>query len=109
MEFFDEQDFDPGTPPPPCPQDSHNKMNTNLRLIAAANSMTNSRQDTNSRRHYRNHHQSRDSSCDRGNSSGCQQAGNSSDDSESGDSRWVPRTRRSRSRSKSNERRFRGE
>lgn len=88
MEYFEEQaiSYEPSTPPPPCP-DSYSKMNTNLRLLA-----NNPDSPMNTKRPTR--------------SQGSTLSAQSSDESES-DNRWAPRSRRSRSRSKSSDRKFR--
>lgn len=85
MEFLEEQEFEPSTPPPPCPDSYNNRINSNLRLLANG-------QDSplNNRRPNR--------------SQGSTQSAQSSD-SES-DNRWAPRSRRSRSRSKSGDRKY---
>ncbi|XP_055853853.1 roundabout homolog 3-like [Episyrphus balteatus] len=124
MEFFEDQEFEPATPPPPCPPDAAaSKGNPNLRLLAAANGARHGADNGQlnlPRRIYRNHHGGSgtpgdSSSCERntnhnnGGGGPSQGGSNSSDDSESEGDRWAPRSRRSRSRSKSNERRFRGD
>lgn len=120
MEFFEDQEFEPSTPPPPCPDSSCGRINSNLRLLANNTNGANGNGNNcigngiggggggggGGRRCYRNA-QSRDTSCERNCGGGG--GNNSSDDSESGDNRWVPRQRRSRSRSKSGERKYRGD
>lgn len=114
MEFLDDQDFEPSTPPPPCP-DAYQRMNANLRLIGnMGGGGTDTTQSPNSqispinlRRPLRN-----------GTGGGAQSVHSS--DSES-DNRWAPTTssssgsvattagtrqRRSRSRSKSGDRKY---
>lgn len=168
MEFYDQQNYEPSTPPPPCPDISYNnKMNTNLRLLVN-NQMQQQQiqQDSpmNTKRINRNQQQNLTNGyniaqmqvpsmcngiimngvgncnnmnginnlmnglCNNGSNnigvasgggnrsggsnddrtgSGSTPSANSSDESESDNNRWAPRSRRSRSRSKSNDRKYR--
>lgn len=173
MEFYDDQNYEPSTPPPPCPDISYNnKLNTNLRLLV--NNQMNQQQDSpmNTKRINRNQQNltngyniaqmqtpsplcngiimngsncnnmngmnnlmnglgnngcngmmnggtcggrgvgggggnSGGGSSDDRNGSGSTPSANSSDESESDNNRWAPRSRRSRSRSKSSDRKYR--
>lgn len=94
MEFL-EDEFEPSTPPPPCP-DSYNstaasRTNSNLRIVNSDKQKPNQQMPTdhspiNGRRPSRN-------------LSGSNRSAQSSDESESDNNRWAPRTRRSRSKS----------
>lgn len=141
MEFYDEQNYEPSTPPPPCPDVSYNnKMNTNLRLL-----VNNQMQDSplNTKRINRNQN------CLGGNGMNCNggvgnivamnninitggggggpggvnggvigngvglisngslQSAESSEDSDGDSNIWAKSSRRSRSRSKSSDRKYR--
>lgn len=123
MEFLDDQDFEPSTPPPPCP-DPYQRMNANLRLLSNIGSDTPSSSSQispiNSRRPLRGGGGAGGGGG--GGNGGCGQNGTGtqsvhSSDSES-DNRWTPATlsstgsataarqRRSRSRSKSGDRKY---
>lgn len=126
MEFFEDQDYEPSTPPPPCP-DTHNKLNTNLRLLVNNQqniSPLNSQQRiTNTLRNQvicqngimANNTMGGGSLLGGtigvggvvGGNNNNSQSAQSSDDSESDNNRWAPRSRRSRSRSKSSDRKYR--
>lgn len=117
MEYLDDQEFEPSTPPPPCP-DPYNaaRLNSNLRLINSGNNLNHQQQQQAQSQHQHQQQQqtqqvlqsdqspvnSRRPSRNENNSN---RTALSSDESESDNSRWAPRTRRSRS--KSGDRKFR--
>ncbi|GAB0099022.1 hypothetical protein DMENIID0001_148420 [Sergentomyia squamirostris] len=97
MEFFEDQEFEPSTPPPPCPADAYTpKMTSNLRLIA--NGTLTEQQHNNGKRMTPRSHQG---------STTTTHSAHSSDEESESDNRWAPRSRRSRSRSKSGDRKYR--
>lgn len=102
MEFL-EDEFEPSTPPPPCP-DSYNssasRTNSNLRIMNSDSNFVNQQQP----KQQQNHQMPVDHSPINGrrpsrNISGNNRNAQSSDESESDNNRWAPRTRRSRSKS----------
>uniref|UniRef100_A0A1B0CVQ8 Neural cell adhesion molecule l1 n=2 Tax=Lutzomyia longipalpis TaxID=7200 RepID=A0A1B0CVQ8_LUTLO len=93
MEFFEDQEFEPSTPPPPCPSDAYaSKISANMRLIANGSVVEAGQLK---RPQPRSHQGS------------TTQSAHSSDDESESDNRWAPRSRRSRSRSKSGDRKYR--
>lgn len=102
MEFL-EDEFEPSTPPPPCP-DSYNstasRTNSNLRSVNSDSSFANQQHQ----QQQQNQQIPADQSPINGrrpsrNLSGSNRSAQSSDESESDNNRWAPRTRRSRSKS----------
>lgn len=96
--FLEEHDFEPSTPPPPCP-DSYgtnpSRKNSNLRLVNNGSSLIH-QQEAQQRSQQQEHTDHSPVNSRRSNN---KNSGQSSDESESDNNRWVPRPRRSRSKS----------
>lgn len=102
MEFL-EDEFEPSTPPPPCP-DSYNtsasRTNSNLRMMNSDSNFVNQQQPPQPQP--QNQQMPSDHSPINGRRPSRNQSNRgaqSSDESESDNNRWAPRTRRSRSKS----------
>lgn len=117
MEFLEEQDFEPSTPPPPCP-DSYSRNHSNLRLLgngqdsplAGKRTLRTPQQQQQIQLQQQQLQQQQlvQQLQQQQQQLQLQQSGTpsgQSSDSES-DNRWAPRSRRSRSRSKSGDRKY---
>lgn len=121
MEFLEDQEFEPSTPPPPCP-DTYTRNHANLRLLAnngqdspSAHSkrtlrgnqqLTVSQQQQMQLQQLQLQQQQQQQMLHNGTTGSSTTQSVHSSDSES-DNRWAPtRTRRSRSRSKSGDRKY---
>lgn len=112
MEFLEDQEFEPSTPPPPCP-DSYSRNHSNLRLLgngqespAAHNKRTMRGGHLTPNQQQLQQQQQQMQQMHNGTTGSSTTQSVHSSDSES-DNRWAPtRTRRSRSRSKSGDRKY---
>jgi roundabout, axon guidance receptor 2 len=112
MEFAALQnDFEPGSPPAPCPETPYsNKANSNLRLFSNAQQqqqilLQQQQQLLQQQQQHQQQQQLESPINSRKPPSSRSQTSTQSSDSES-DNHWAPRSRRSRSRSKSSDRKY---
>lgn len=105
MEFYNDQGYEPSTPPPPCPDPAYNNRNN---IINDFRSTTGNKQLNSMYKNRRNNYSTIDGSNDKylTNLNMNMRMNLSSDESDSDNSKWAPRYKTNRSRSKNSDKKF---